>query len=117
MWIRIRNTASNLNFKILSGILSLLLARQLYALCIDTCRRGAARTGDGRNADAPAAVARKVADMFALAVIEGHTPDQETIMVRVLPESEKERVTFYFYMQHAKETLFSCSCFTLFYTL
>jgi hypothetical protein len=91
------------------------LARQLYALCIDTCRRGAARTGDRRNADAPAAVTRKVADVFALAVMEGHASDQETVMVRVLPESEKEGG--YFYMQQAEDTLFSCSCFTLIYSI
>jgi hypothetical protein len=30
---------------------------------------------------------------------------------------KKERVTFYFYMQHAKVALFNCSCFTLFYSL
>ncbi len=33
--------------------------------------------------------------MFALAIIEGHASDQETIMVRVLPESEKRGSYFF----------------------
>jgi hypothetical protein len=55
--------------------------------------------------------------MFALAVIEGHTPDQETVMVRVLPESKKREGSTFIYAVVKNETFFLQLLHTVLFSL